>query len=347
MGQAVPPGIPVSLLIEDLLDLLHGVLVGGVELEDPPHHGGGLRVDHQLAVLLLVAPDPVAQDVALLNALGVAPLYPFADLPALIFRIHQLLLDLDVTVGVIGVQVVVEKDDGDAPVLQVLDVLQSLHGVPPESGDLAGDQQVIAAGGACGQQFEEVLPLFGSQAALAVVDEGLHKGPVGVALHIVPEVVGHVVEGGRLGLLLRTDPGVGGAAQGDVINVAGLVDQVPQFINGQMDSLPFQKISLLICQYRGRMALSKGDGLEQNFPARRLRNRSIPVLMKWPILQPNVRVDFLVDLRCDQVVLQGTLIHAKQICPHQAILQPFAPLVRRLRHACSTSLPWDSGLMLS
>ena len=82
-----------------------------------------------------------------------------------------------------------------------------------------------------GQQVQKVLPLLGGEAALAVVHEGLHKGPVAVPVHILPEVVGHVVEGGRLGLLLRADPGVGGAAQGDAVDIAGLFDQVPQLVN--------------------------------------------------------------------------------------------------------------------
>ena len=147
--------------------------------------------------------------------------------------------------AIVGVQVVVEEDNGDAPVLESLDVFQSLQGVSAKTRDLAGNQEIVAAGGAGSHQIEKVLPLFGGQTALAVIDEGFHKGPVGVPVHVFPEVVGHVVQGSRLGFLLRADPGVCGTAQGNIFNVTGLFDQVPQFIDGQIRSLRFDGMSFL------------------------------------------------------------------------------------------------------
>ena len=66
---------------------------------------------------------------ALLNALLMAALDSLADLSALVFCVNQLLLNLNIAVRIVGIQIIIQKDDRNPFLFQILDVLETLHGV--------------------------------------------------------------------------------------------------------------------------------------------------------------------------------------------------------------------------
>ena len=70
MSDSVAVVVAVTLFPEDLLDLLHGVVAGGVELKQFPHHGRFVLIDDQTPVILLVSEDAaVAENDVLLDGL--------------------------------------------------------------------------------------------------------------------------------------------------------------------------------------------------------------------------------------------------------------------------------------
>ena len=84
MRQTISFVIAEALLPEDGLNLLHGVLPGGVELKELPHHGGFGFVNKQPAVILYIAKQPtVAQNHAVLDGLLVTEFHAAGELPKL------------------------------------------------------------------------------------------------------------------------------------------------------------------------------------------------------------------------------------------------------------------------
>ena len=81
MGDLFAVVVAVALLPEESLDLLHGVLPRGVQLEKLPHHRGLLIINDQPATVLAVAENAaVAQYHTFLDGLSVAELYPAGKL---------------------------------------------------------------------------------------------------------------------------------------------------------------------------------------------------------------------------------------------------------------------------
>ena len=85
MGELVASGVAVALVPEELLQLLHAVVPGGIELEEGPDHLRLGLVDHKSPAVLAVAEDAaVAQDDTLPDGLLVAKADAAGELAQLI-----------------------------------------------------------------------------------------------------------------------------------------------------------------------------------------------------------------------------------------------------------------------
>ena len=231
VGDLVSLEIAVAPLPEDLLDLLHAVRIGGIELEELPHHLRLGLVDHQAAAILHIAEDPaVAQHHAGLDGLLMAELHPTGQLPQLVLGNGGHNGEPQLRVLVQGVDVVVLEEDSHAVAQQLPGVADGVQGVSGEAGDLLRNDQVEFVLGGVLHHAVEVLPLSGGDAGETLVNIARHKGP-GQVLFDQVLVVGDLVPQ-RIQLLVavRGDPGIVGNPQGDLID--GMLSQLlPHFMD--------------------------------------------------------------------------------------------------------------------
>ena len=223
--------VAVALLVEERLNLLHGVFPGGVQLEEPPDHGGLLLVDDQSPVVLGVAEDPVvSQDHVVLDGLLMAEFDTAAELAQLILSDAGHDGQPQLRVLVEGVDVVVLEEHAHPGGQQLPGVLDGVQGVSGKAGDLLGDDQVEQPCLGVLHHPMEVVPLFGGGRRQALVNVARHKGPGAVAPDQILIVGDLVAQRIQLLVALRGHTGVVGHPQRQVIYAPPL-QLLPDHVN--------------------------------------------------------------------------------------------------------------------
>src|SRR5699024_10099983 len=111
VGYLFAVEVAVALLPEQRLQLLHAVLVRGVELEELAHHRRLFLVDNEPSVVLLVAKDTaVAEHDVLLYRLLMAEFHAARELTQFVLRYRGHYREAQLAVLVEGVDVVVLEE---------------------------------------------------------------------------------------------------------------------------------------------------------------------------------------------------------------------------------------------
>ena len=222
VGDLFAVVVAVALFPEAGLDLLHGVVPGGVEGEQLPYHGSLGLVDDQPSAVLPVAEDPaVAQHHAVFDGLLMAEFHTAGELAQLVLGDagHDGQPQLAVLVQRVDV-VVLEKSPhpgGEQPP----GVLDGVQGVAGKAGDLLGEDEVKAPGLPVLNHPVEILPLFGGGGGESLIDVAVHIGPAGIPADQVPVVLDLVAQGVQLFVGLAGHPGIEGDVQGQIIDGLG------------------------------------------------------------------------------------------------------------------------------
>ena len=219
VGDLLAIVVAVALVPEQGLNLLHGVVPGGVQLEQLPYHGGLALVDHQPSPVLDVAEDAaVAQHHTLLDGLSVSELDPAGEFSQLILGDTGHDGQPQLAVLVEGVDVVVLEEHPHPGVEQFPRVEDGVQGVPGETGDLLGDDKVKESGLAVLHHAVEVLTLFGGGGGQALVYIAGHILPGGISADELLVVAHLVAQGVELLVAFGGHPGVEGHPKRNIVN---------------------------------------------------------------------------------------------------------------------------------
>ena len=193
VGNLVAVEVSIAFFPEQRLDLLHGVLVGGVEFKQLSDHGGLGLVDDQPFLILSVAKNPtVAQNHILLDGLLMPELHTGGQLAKLVLRDGGHDRQAKLGVFIQRIDIVVLEKDADTIAQKLPGVLDGVQCVSGKTGDLLSDHKVEAI--LCGflHHAVEVFPLLCGDTGKALVDVAGHKGPCPIfadQIFVVPDLV--------------------------------------------------------------------------------------------------------------------------------------------------------------
>ena len=170
--------IAITFFPENLLDLLHGVFAGGVELKQFTHHLSFFIVNDQALVVLLIAEDAaVAEDDVLLDGLLMAEFHAGGQLAKFILGDGGHDREPQLRVLVQGVDVVVLEEYADAVIQQFACVLDGVQRVSGKAGNLLCDDQIEFVLRRVVHHAVEVLTLLGGNSGKSFVDVSGNEGP--------------------------------------------------------------------------------------------------------------------------------------------------------------------------
>ena len=247
MGDLLAVVVAVAFFPEEVFQLLHGILVGGVQLKQLPHHHRLFLVDDQPPVALCIAENAaVAQHHTLFDGLLMAEFHAGGELAQLVLGDggHDGQAQLRILVECIDV-VVLEKD-AHARGEELPGVLDRVQRVAGEAGNFLGDDQIELPRLGVVHHAVEILAASGGNAGKALVDIARHERPGGIFADEVFIIADLVAQRVQLLVRFRGDAGVVGDAQRNVINALR-----PQLLPDRMyvHDGPFQKIRKIIFLY--------------------------------------------------------------------------------------------------
>ena len=181
MGDLLAIKVAVALFPEEGFDLLHGVLIGGVQLKQLSYHGSLLLVNDKAAVLLAVAEDAaVAQHHIILDGLLMAEFHAAAELTQLILRDRGHDGQPQLGVLVKGVDIVVLEEYAHATAKKLPRKLDGVQCITCKTGDLLGDDKVKGIIRRVIDHAVEVLTALGGDTGQALINVAGDKRPRGV-----------------------------------------------------------------------------------------------------------------------------------------------------------------------
>ena len=266
VGDLLAIVVAVALFPEEVFQLLHGILVGGVQLEQFPHHHCLFLVDDQPPVALCIAENAaVAQHHALFDGLLMAEFHAGGELAQLVLGYGGHDGQAQFRILVQRIDVVVLEKDAHARGEELAGVLDGVQRVAGEAGDLLGDDKVELPRLRIVHHAVEVFAAPGGNAGQALVDVARHERPGGIfadEVFIIADLVAQRVE---LFVRFRGDAGVIGDAQRNVIDAL-----CPQLLPDRMyvHGGPFHKVRIIIFTY----SISRfNDLFKRSKSGRRLR----------------------------------------------------------------------------
>ena len=143
MGDFFAVEAAVALLPKEGFDLLHAVLICGVQLEQLPYHRCLSLVNDQPAVFLAIAENTaVSQHHVILDGLLMAKFYAATKLAQLVLGNGRHDGQPQLGVLVEGVDVVVLEEHAHAVAKELPRELDRVQRVTGKTGDLLGDDQI-------------------------------------------------------------------------------------------------------------------------------------------------------------------------------------------------------------
>ena len=181
MGDLLAIEVAVALLPKDGFDLLHAVLIRGVQLEQFPYHRRLFLVDDQSAIFLTIAENTaVAQHHIVLYGLLMAEFYAAAELAQLVLGNGGHDGQPQLRVLIEGVDIVVLEEYAHAVTEKLPRELNGVQRVAGKAGDLLGDDQIEFILRRVIDHAVEVLPVLGGYAGQALVNVAGDERPCGV-----------------------------------------------------------------------------------------------------------------------------------------------------------------------
>ena len=202
VGDFLAVEVAVALLPKEGFDLLHAVLICGVQLEQLPYHRRLFLVNDQPAVFLAIAENAaVSQHHVILDGLLMAEFYAAAELAQLVLGNGR--HDGQPQLGVLieGVDIVVLEEHAHAVAKELPRELDGVQRVTGKTGDLLGDDQIKFVLRCILDHAVEVLTVLGGDAGQALVNITGYKCPRGIPADEVFVVLNLITQ--RVQLLVR------------------------------------------------------------------------------------------------------------------------------------------------
>ena len=218
VGNFLAVEVAVALLPKDGFDLLHAVLICGVQLEQLLHHRCLFLVNDQPAVFLAIAENAaVSQHHVILDGLLMAKFYAATKLAQLVLGNGR--HDGQPQFGVLieGVDIVVLEEHAHAVAKELPRELDRVQRVTGKTGDLLGDDQIKFILCCILDHAVEVFTVLGRDAGQALVNVTGDERPCGVPADEVLIVLDLVAQRVQLFVRLGGHTGVVRHPQGNVI----------------------------------------------------------------------------------------------------------------------------------
>ena len=217
MGDFFAVVVAVALFPEQVFNLLHAVMVGGVQCEQLANHGClGLVDDQTLAVLSIAENAAVAEDNIVFDRLLMAEFDAAGQLAQFILRNAGHDGEAQLGVLVERVDVVVLEENAYACGKQLARIADAVERVAGKTGDLLGEDEVEFVVLRVLHHALEVVALARRHAGQTFVDIAVDERPGRVAGDIVAVVANLVVERIELFIAVGRNARVKGHAERDI-----------------------------------------------------------------------------------------------------------------------------------
>ena len=195
MGDFFAVVVAVALFPEQVFDLFHAVMVGGVQCKQLAHHGSfGFVNDKALAVLSVAENTAVAENNVVFDCLLMAKFNAARQLTQFILRDAGHDGEAQLGILVERVDVVVLEENADAGGKQLARVADAVERVAGKTRDFLGENKVEFVVLCVLHHALEVVALAGRHAGQTFVDIAVDKRPCRIAGDIVAVVANLVVE---------------------------------------------------------------------------------------------------------------------------------------------------------
>ena len=217
VGDSFSVVVAVALFTEQVFDLLHAVMVGGVQCEQLAHHGCfGFVNDKALAVLAIAENTAVAEDNVVFDRLLMAEFDAARQLTQFILRDAGHDGESQLGILVERVDVVVLEENADAGGKQLARVADAVERVAGKTSDLLGENKVEFVVLRVLHHALKVVALARRHAGQTFVDIAVDERPCRIAGDIVAVVADLVVERVELFIAVGRNARVKGHTERDV-----------------------------------------------------------------------------------------------------------------------------------